>query len=42
MAAASMQKGDKASAEEAVRQFARLAPQSPETETFRQSLARMP
>lgn len=42
IAAASLQKGDKASASEAVEQLARLAPQSPELEAFRQKLAQMP
>ena len=41
IASASLQKGDKATAEEAVRQLSRLAPQSPETEAFRQKLAEM-
>jgi tetratricopeptide (TPR) repeat protein len=42
IAAAALQKGDKAAATEAVEQLARLAPQSEETESFRQQLARMP
>ncbi|HEX8503562.1 MAG TPA: tetratricopeptide repeat protein [Pyrinomonadaceae bacterium] len=42
IAAAALQKGDKAAAEEAVRNLSRLAPQSPETERFRQTLAQMP
>ena len=42
IAAASLQKGDKASATEAVGQLTRLAPQSPETETFRRKLAELP
>ena len=42
IAAASLQKGDKASATEAVEQLTRLAPQSPETEAFRRKLAELP
>jgi tetratricopeptide (TPR) repeat protein len=42
IAAASLQKGDKAAAAEAVEQLTRLAPQNPETETFRRRLAEMP
>jgi Flp pilus assembly protein TadD len=42
IAAAALQKGDKAAAGEAVRQFSRLAPQSPEAEAYRQRLAEMP
>lgn len=42
IAAAALQKGDKATAEEAVRQFSRLAPQNPEAEAYRQRLAQMP
>lgn len=42
IAAASFQKGDKATAAEAVEQLTRLAPQSPETETFRRQLSQMP
>jgi tetratricopeptide (TPR) repeat protein len=42
IAAAALQKGDKAAAEEAVTQLSRLAPQSPETEAYRQRLAQMP
>ncbi|HEX6184027.1 MAG TPA: tetratricopeptide repeat protein [Pyrinomonadaceae bacterium] len=41
IASAAVRKGDKATAEEAVRQLSRLAPQSPETEAFRQKLAEM-
>jgi len=42
IASASLQKGDKATAEEALRQLTRLAPQSSETEVFRQKVAEMP
>lgn len=42
IAAASLEKGDKASAAEAVEQLARLAPQSPQLEAFRRKLAEMP
>ncbi|MDT5155999.1 MAG: hypothetical protein QOH51_356 [Acidobacteriota bacterium] len=42
IAAAALQKGDKATASEAIEQLARIAPQSEETESFRQKLARMP
>lgn len=42
IAAVAFQKGDKASATEAVEQLTRLAPQSPETETFRRKLAELP
>ncbi|HEX8189413.1 MAG TPA: tetratricopeptide repeat protein [Pyrinomonadaceae bacterium] len=42
IAAASLQKGDKAAAAEAVEQLSRLAPQSPETEAFRRKLAELP
>jgi tetratricopeptide (TPR) repeat protein len=42
IAAASLQKGDKATASEAVEQLSRLAPQSPETEAFRRKLAELP
>jgi tetratricopeptide (TPR) repeat protein len=42
IAAASLRKGDKAAAEEAVTQLSRLAPQNPETEAYRQRIAQMP
>jgi tetratricopeptide (TPR) repeat protein len=42
IAAASLQKGDKATAAEAVEQLSRIAPQSPETEAFRRKLAELP
>ena len=42
IAAASLQKGDKATASEAVEQLSRLAPQSPDTEAFRRKLAELP
>jgi tetratricopeptide (TPR) repeat protein len=42
IAAASFEKGDKAAASEAVERLSLLAPQSPETETFRRKLAEMP
>jgi tetratricopeptide (TPR) repeat protein len=42
IAAAAFQKGDKATASEAVEQLTRLAPQSPETEAFRRKLAELP
>jgi tetratricopeptide (TPR) repeat protein len=42
IAAAALQKGDKAAATEAIEQLSRLAPQSEETESYRQRLARMP
>lgn len=42
IAAAALQKGDKAAATEAVEKLSALAPQSPETEAFRQKLAEMP
>ena len=42
IAAASLQKGDKKTAEEAVAQLSRLAPQSQEVEAYRQRLAQMP
>jgi tetratricopeptide (TPR) repeat protein len=42
IAAASLQKGDKATATEAVEQLTRLAPQNPETEAFRRKLAELP
>jgi tetratricopeptide (TPR) repeat protein len=42
IAAAALQKGDKATAAEAVEQLTRLAPQSPETEAFRRKLADLP
>lgn len=42
IAAASLQKGDKAAAEEALAQLSRLAPQSPDTEAYRQRIAQMP
>ncbi len=42
IASASLKTGDRAAAEEAVRQLSRLAPQSPETEAFREELAKMP
>ena len=42
IAAASFEKGDKATAAEAVEQLTLLAPQSPETETFRRKLAELP
>ena len=42
IAAASLQKGDKATASEAVEQLTRLAPQSPDTEAFRRKLAELP
>lgn len=42
IAAASLQKGDKATAAEAVEQLSRLAPQNPETEAFRRKLAALP
>ena len=42
IAAASIEKGDKATATEAVEQLTRIAPQHPETETLRRSLAEMP
>jgi tetratricopeptide (TPR) repeat protein len=42
IAAAALQKGDKATAAEAVEQLSRLAPQSEETEAYRQRLAKMP
>lgn len=42
IAAASLQKGDKATATEAVEQLTRLAPQSPDTESFRRKLAELP
>lgn len=40
--AASLEKGDKASASEAVEQLSRLAPQSPDIEAFRRKLAELP
>jgi len=42
IAAASIEKGDKASASEAVEQLTRLAPQSTQTEAFRRKLAELP
>ncbi|HEX8146688.1 MAG TPA: tetratricopeptide repeat protein [Pyrinomonadaceae bacterium] len=42
IAAASLQKGDKAAATEAVEQLSRLAPQSPDAEAFRRKLAELP
>jgi tetratricopeptide (TPR) repeat protein len=42
IAAASLQKGDKKTAEEAVNQLSRLSPQSPEVEAYRQRIAQMP
>ncbi|MBV8859161.1 MAG: tetratricopeptide repeat protein [Acidobacteria bacterium] len=42
IAAASLQKGDKATATEAVEQLSRLAPQSPDTEALRRKLAELP
>ncbi|HEX8336901.1 MAG TPA: tetratricopeptide repeat protein [Pyrinomonadaceae bacterium] len=42
IAAAAIEKRDKASASEAVEQLTRLAPQSPETEAFRRKLSEMP
>jgi tetratricopeptide (TPR) repeat protein len=42
IAAASLQKGDKKTAEEAVGQLSRLAPQSEEVEAYRRKLAEMP
>ena len=42
IAAAALQKGDKPAAQEAVQQLSRLAPQSQETEAYRQRLAQMP
>jgi tetratricopeptide (TPR) repeat protein len=42
IAAAALQKGDKATAAEAVEQLTRLAPQSPDTETFRRKLSELP
>ena len=42
IASAAVQKGDKATAEEALRQLSRLAPQSPDTEKFREKVAEMP
>ena len=42
IAAASFEKGDKATAAEAVEQLTRLAPQGPETETFRRKLSELP
>ena len=42
IAAAALQKGDKAAASEAVEKLSALAPQSPETEAYRQKLAEMP
>lgn len=42
IAAASFEKQDKAAATEAVEQLSRLAPRSPETETFRRKLAELP
>jgi tetratricopeptide (TPR) repeat protein len=42
IAAAALQKGDKATAAEAVAKLSALAPQSPETEAYRQQLEKMP
>jgi tetratricopeptide (TPR) repeat protein len=42
IAAAALQKGDKATASEAVSKLSALAPQSPETEAYRQQLEQMP
>src|SRR5437588_6921970 len=42
IAAAALQKGDKAAASEAVEKLSALAPQSPETAAYRQKLAEMP
>jgi tetratricopeptide (TPR) repeat protein len=42
IAAAALQKGDKAAASEAVAKLSALAPQSPETEAYREQLAKMP
>ncbi|HEX8292364.1 MAG TPA: tetratricopeptide repeat protein, partial [Pyrinomonadaceae bacterium] len=42
IAAAAIEKGDKAAASEAVEQLTRLAPQSPQTEAFRRKLAELP
>jgi tetratricopeptide (TPR) repeat protein len=42
IAAAALAKGDKAAASEAVSKLSALAPQSPETEAYRQQLAQMP
>jgi tetratricopeptide (TPR) repeat protein len=42
IAAAALQKGDKAAAAEAVGQLSRLAPESQETEAYRRKLAEMP
>ena len=42
IAAAALAKGDKAAAGEAVSKLSALAPQSPETEAYRQKLAEMP
>jgi tetratricopeptide (TPR) repeat protein len=42
IAEAALQKGDKATAEEGVREYTRLAPQSPEADAYRERLAQMP
>src|SRR5947209_20181781 len=42
IAAAALQKGDKATASEAVEHLTKLAPQSQETEAYRQKLSEMP
>ncbi|HEX7955332.1 MAG TPA: tetratricopeptide repeat protein, partial [Pyrinomonadaceae bacterium] len=42
IAAAAFQKGDKAAAQEAVEQLARIAPQSQELESYRRKLSEMP
>jgi tetratricopeptide (TPR) repeat protein len=42
IAAAALQKGDKATAAEAVAKLSALAPQSPETEAYREQLEKMP
>ena len=42
IAAAALQKGDKATASEAIEHLTKLAPQSPETEAYRQKLSEMP
>jgi len=42
IAAASLRKGDKATANEAVEQLARIAPRSPDAEAFRREIERLP
>lgn len=42
IASAALEKGDKATANEALEQLSRLAPQSPDTEAIRRKLAEMP